>query len=327
MNHVPATSADLIIAMPVFEDWAAVLKLLEQFAEIRGRLPEKLHFILVDDGSVSGPPPELSAAICGGATTLEVLPLARNLGHQRAIAIALCYVYDTHQAEGIVVMDADGEDPPSAIPALLKQSYGRENDRVVFANRKRRSEGPLFAFFYHLYRFIHWCLTGVRVRVGNFSYLPQRFLHRLAVSSELWNHYAAAVFASKIPYVTVPVARARRLEGRSQMNFTGFVSHGLSAISVFSAVMGARVLLALAALSFLAVVLLVVVVAVRIFTTHAIAGWATYSAGLLLVLIVQFLTMSAAFAFVVLGRRSDAKIIPIRDYRHFLATPLPTEHG
>lgn len=327
MSHESAPPASLIIVMPVFEDWDAVLKLLDQFVDIRGRLPKKLHFILVDDGSVSRPPAELSAGICDGATTLEILPLARNLGHQRAIAIALCYVYETYEPEGVVVMDSDGEDPPNAIPALLELSYGRENDRVVFASRKRRSEGPLFALFYHLYRFIHWCLTGVRVRVGNFSYVPQRYLHRLAVSSELWNHYAAAVFVSQIPYVTVPVARARRLEGRSRMNFTGFVSHGLSAISVFSAVMGARVLLALAALSCLAVGLLVTVVAVRVFTTRAISGWATYSAGLLLVLIVQLLTMSAAFAFVVLGRRSDAEIIPIRDYRHFLATPLTTERG
>lgn len=110
------------------------------------------------------------------------------------------------------------------------------------------------------------------------------------------------------------------------MNFAGFVSHGLSAISVFSAVMGARVLLALGTLSLLAAVLLVAVVAVRMFTTLAIPGWATYTAGLLLVLILQLLTMSAAFAFVVLGRRSQAKIIPLRDYRHFLATPLTTEH-
>lgn len=318
MSHGHGGRADLIILMPVYEDWKAVGMLLTQFAAIRGRLPERVHFLLVDDGSASRPPPGLAAQVCDEATSLEILPLARNLGHQRAIAVGLCHVHESFTCRGIVVMDCDGEDPPSAIPTLLERSYAGANDRVVFAARKRRSEGVGFSFFYHIYRWLHWILTGVRVRVGNFSYLPRDFVHRLAVAGELWNHYAAAVFVSRIPYITVPVPRAHRLEGRSRMNFVGLMSHGLAAISVFSAAMGARILIASTALLLTAAVLLAALVAAHALGALAIPGWATLATGFLLLLITQVLTGAAAFAFMVLGGRSGAEIIPLRDYRYFL---------
>ena len=41
------------------------------------------------------------------------------------------------------------------------------------------------------------------MRVGNFSVIPRDLLSRLVVVSELWNHYAAAVFKSRLPFVTL----------------------------------------------------------------------------------------------------------------------------
>ncbi len=310
--------ADLIILMPVFEDWEAARELLYQFTTLRDQLPPKVHFLLVDDGSLVQPSEPLHTVLPDGCS-LEILRLVRNLGHQRAIAVALCYAYDRLQADGIIVMDSDGEDPPCAIPGLLRTGEERANDCVVFASRKRRSEGVLFTAFYHLYRLIHRMLTGIEVRVGNFSYLPWRFLHRLVVSSELWNHYAATIFVSRVPYVLVPVARASRLSGRSKMNFPSLVTHGLAAISVFSAQVGARMLIVLGTLILFFGLLFVAVLLIRAVTTLAIPGWATNAAGLLVLLTLQLLSLAGAFVFLVLLGRSGAKTIPLRDYGLFLA--------
>ena len=98
--------------------------------------------------------------------------------------------------------------------------------RVVFAERTKRSESFAFRFFYALYRWLHLLLTGVAVRVGNFSAMPYSLLRRLVAVSELWNHYAAAVFKSRLPYRLLPTQRANRLAGRPQMNFVALVIHG-----------------------------------------------------------------------------------------------------
>ena len=45
----------------------------------------------------------------------------------------------------------------------------------------------------------------------------------VVVSSDLWNHYAAAVVKMKLPYATVPIGRSRRFIGESKMGFVGLV--------------------------------------------------------------------------------------------------------
>ena len=43
---------------------------------------------------------------------------------------------------------------------------------------------------------------------------------RLVVVSELWNHYAAAVLRSRIPYAIIPTDRGTRIAGKPTMNWT-----------------------------------------------------------------------------------------------------------
>jgi hypothetical protein len=86
---------------------------------------------------------------------------------------------------------------------------------------------------YWFYKIAHRILTGVNIRVGNFSILPSSYLTTLVVMSELWNHYATSVFRSGLPVTTIPIPRGYRDAGRSRMNFVSLVVHGLSAISVF----------------------------------------------------------------------------------------------
>ena len=96
--------------------------------------------------------------------------------------------------------------------------------------------------FYAMFKLLHRVLTGKGVRVGNFSVMPRRRLSSLVVVAEIWNHYAAAVFRSRQPHCMIPTHRSRRLCGSSSMNFVSLVTHGLSAISVYSDVVGVRLL-------------------------------------------------------------------------------------
>ena len=317
----PEVSNSLVIVMPVFNDWEAAVQLLRQFDAVRSELPARVHFLLVDDGSLVLPAAAVLPVFGDASTTIEVLSLTRNLGHQRAIAVALCHIEEEHECRGVLVMDADGEDPPSGIPALLRQAYAEGNECIVFASRIRRSEGFAFASLYHFYRLLHWILTGVPVRVGNFSYLPRRFLRRLTVSSELWNHYAATILSSKLPFVTVPIARASRLDGRSHMSVANLVSHGLGAISVFSAIAGARVLMFLWGVLVVTLALLMAALVLRVFTPLAVPGWTMYGAGVLLLVLTQLLGVALVFAFFVLGQRSGAQVIPLRDYHFYVNRP------
>jgi hypothetical protein len=199
---------------------------------------------------------------------------------------------------------------------------------IVFAERTRRSESVLFRLFYWLYCTAHRLLTGFPVRVGNFSAIPRSQLERLVVVSELWNHYAAAVFKARIPRETIPTTRARRLTGRSHVTFVGLIAHGLSALSVHAEVIGVRLLVVVALVAAAISSLLAGVIVVRLATAWAIPGWATTASGILLVILFQSIGFAILFAFVILHGRSQPSFIPVRDYAYFVSdcAPLDSRH-
>jgi hypothetical protein len=169
-------------------------------------------------------------------------------------------------------------------------------------------------------------LTGNGVRVGNFSAIPRRRLTSLAVVAELWNHYAAAVFRSRQPYCMIPTRRSTRFCGRSSMNFVSLVAHGLSAISVYSDVVGVRLLVMAVLLAFVTLTGIVAAVIVRVATNWAIPGWASYTVGLLLILFVQAIMAAFVFSFGILGSRHGSTFLPRRDYSFFIGS-IWTVHG
>ena len=116
-------------------------------------------------------------------------------------------------------------------------------------------------------------LTGRSIRFGNFSALPRRRLESLVVVSEFWNHYAAAVFKSRQPFVTVPT-RATRLSGNPQMNFIRLVVTASAHLGLqrHDRRADAR---GLAGADRLPGVGPVATLAIRLVTTLAIPGWAT----------------------------------------------------
>lgn len=307
------------MVIPVFDDWACAAVLLERLDAALKASGIDGRFLLVDDGSPTPCPADILAGKPGVAAKTDLLELRRNLGHQRAIAIGLAYVQAQRSEAMIIVMDGDGEDDPADVPRLVAKFREEGGRKIIFAERRKRSESALFVLFYHLYRTVHVVLTGHKVRVGNFSIIPRASLDRLVVVAELWNHYAASVFRTRLQWASIPTTRARRIAGQSKMNFVSLVVHGLSAISVYSEIVGVRVLTATGLLIAFTLTGIAAVVGVRLFTNSAIAGWATYTAGLLLVVLLQAVMISLVFIFSMLNSRQAATFLPIRDYSYFVA--------
>jgi len=309
-----------VVLIPVFNDWESLGKLLPRLDEVLAAHGVKADVLVVDDGSTSEPDDIVGLDLFVALARVDVLRLRRNLGHQRAIAVGLAYVEDCLHADAVVIMDGDGEDDPADVPRLLERLEEEGNGKIVFAERRRRSESIQFRIFYFLYKLLHYVLTGKGVRVGNFSAIPRRRLSSLVVVAELWNHYAAAVMRSRQPHCMVPTRRAQRLCGRSTMNFVSLVAHGLSAISVYSDVVGVRLLVMSVLLALVTLAGICTAVIVRLATFWAIPGWASYTVGLLLILFVQAVMAAFVFSFAILGSRHGSTFLPRRDYSLFIGT-------
>ncbi|MGA2496499.1 MAG: glycosyltransferase [Tepidisphaeraceae bacterium] len=308
----------LVILVPIYNDWLPAARLVKQLDEVLVQHCLQTEILLVDDGSTQLMHAEMTSLRLRAIEQVQVLRLRRNVGHQRAIAIGLTYVEENMQGRALVVMDGDGEDDPSDIPRMVAKMEDVGEKMIVFAERTKRSESLTFRVFYYLYRMLHLLLTGMRVRVGNFSVIPWEMLVRLVVVSELWSHYAAAVIKSRLLFETVPTQRAKRIDGRSHMNFATLVLHGLSAISVFGELVGVRLLVA-AGIVTSALLMVFGGLVVAWFTTDLhIARWFIASMGLLMVLASAIVALAAVFAFLTLYARSNMSFLPLRDYAFFV---------
>ncbi len=317
MNGDQAANDSIVVLLPLYNDWESLRLLLAQLDLELARKDIAARVLVVDDGSSDQPEKAFAWGPFESLARVEVLTLRRNLGHQRAIAIGLAYVEEHIDGRCVVVMDSDGEDSPADVPRLMARFDQETASKIVFAERTKRSETLTFMAFYLFYKWLHFLLTGVHVRVGNFSIIPRSRLESLVVVSELWNHYAAAVFKSRQPHCSIPTRRAKRLSGRSQMNFVGLVIHGLSALSVFSETIGARLLILNLVVLVLALAGMIATVVLRLGMGVGIPGWATNVVGILLIIILQTVTFTVLFCFGILGGRQATAFIPRRDYAFF----------
>ncbi|OGW12021.1 MAG: hypothetical protein A2W77_00790 [Nitrospinae bacterium RIFCSPLOWO2_12_39_16] len=308
----------LIILSPVYNDWESAKELLSLINDELSRAALTAEILFVDDGSDQPQPSSFNMVKLSAIHSVQTLQLKNNVGHQRAIAIGMSYIYEKKACDAVVVMDSDGEDKPNDIVRLVRALEAEIRPCIIFAERVSRSEGMKFSLFYHLYRWLYAKFTGHKIRFGNFSILSFSILGRIVVDPNLWNHFAASVSRSKHLLKTIPSNRGSRLFGKSKLNFTALVLHGLSAMSCYNEIIAARLLFStLMSISFF-LAGIVAIVAIKLFSTMAIAGWATYTIGILTIISLQILLISLTFMFTLLGNRKNQPFIPLRDYAYFI---------
>lgn len=318
-------SCEYVVLIPIYDDWVSARELIVLLDGVFAEIGSSARVLLIDDGSHTAPV-DYETLTLAAIRRVDTLRMRRNLGHQRAICVGLCHVQaspDYASCRGVVIMDGDGEDQPADVPRLIGRFRELGEERVVFAERRRRSEGVVFTAMYYLYRVAHRIATGIAVRVGNFSVVPMHLARRLAVVSEMWNHYAAAVVHARLPIDMVPTVRGTRLHGRSRMNFISLVGHGLSAMSVFSDRIGVRSLVVTMVMMLVLLLAFVATLAIRLLTTIAIPGWASIVLGLIGVLLMQGLLLSAVFTFLIQLGRAGSSFLPARDYAWFIEGETP----
>ena len=220
-------------------------------------------------------------------------------------------------ADVVVVMDADGEDKPSDLLALIQAHYAQPKS-IIVAQRKSRSENHTFRLSYFFYKQIFWLLVGERIDFGNFCLIPSRYLRRLSYDPNLWNNLAGAVLRSRIQVLRLPTHRGTRYAGHSSMNFVRLVTHGLSIIAVYTDRVVVRLIVLCVSVFMLTLVMIMGVVAIRLFTDLAIPGWATNTIGVLVVIALQTILFSVTLALMHLSMQSRKSTIPAEDAPKFI---------
>jgi glycosyltransferase involved in cell wall biosynthesis len=305
--------------MPVLNDWRAAHEVLAGLDSAFAAKEDTLSILLVDDGSTETIPTDFAQGPYRKIGEISILKLKKNLGHQRALAAGLCHLAGksgSARIEGIVVMDADGQDDPSDAVRLVDafEGMGGTGAPIIFAERTRRSESLVFRLGYRGYRFLHLVLTGRGINLGNFSLIPWSWLDAVTAEPLLWNHYAASIVGSNLPSTMIPTKRRSRVVGKSSLNYVALIIHGLSAFSCYKEIIGVRLLVLSAIILVLSLTGIVVTIGLRLFTSLYLPGWTSLFAAILLVLTVQIFTLASNFTMQMVSMRSAQQFQPRRDY-------------
>jgi len=315
---------ELQILIPLFNDWESAARLLRELDRVAGEQRQRYAVLLVDDGSDRACPFDAGfAAALPNLAPLEVLTLAVNQGHVRAIAIGLAALATRDGVLPTLVMDGDGEDRPEDVPRLLARAAaaGGALTSVIVAERRRRSEPLAFRLLYALYKLVFRLLTGRRMTFGNFCLIPAGVLRRLVHRPELWNHLAGTLLAGRWRIERLPTDRGQRYAGQSKMNLPALVQHGLGAVAVDLDRVLIRLLIFLGAVTCVLALALAVIVGVRIFSDLAVPGWATTAFGLVSILFLQSIVFAFLLLFISLRTRGLKPVIPAEAWRDYtLAT-------
>jgi len=281
----------LWIVCPSYTDVVAFTMLRKRVLEVvhSERLERPVRFVVVDDTGGNDDEVEDLRHL----EDVQVVTPPFNLGHQRALVYGLrTLAPQLGDADLVVTMDADGEDRPEDLPRLVAPLLDAPATRQMLcvARRTRRRESLRFKVMYLFFRLLFRVLTGQTVRSGNYAAYRGGLARRMLRHPYFDLCYSASLVSLDVAVTPVPCPRGERYAGHSRMNSFRLFMHGLRMLMPFTDRIAVRALAAFSVVFGLGVAGSLAVVAVRLFTTAAIPGWATTS--LISIVILSFLALS-----------------------------------
>ena len=266
---------------------------IEILPELHGRLRDVLsasghewRIIYVDDGSVDGSAACL-ASFAAEHGQVSVVHLSRNFGQQLAIAAGLSMA----DADAVVLLDGDLQDPPEVIPDLIAK--WEEGHDVVYAIKRKRKENwlkrKLFSLFYVILR--RMSSVEIPADAGNFSLMdrsvvelinsmPERSRYVSGLRAYVGGRQVGVEFERAERFAGAPRQSPRRL---LRMAFDAFVSFSELPLRL-ATILGFLV-------SGIAFLVLLTVLYKRLISGEAIIGWASTMTSILFLGGIQLLSV------------------------------------
>jgi glycosyltransferase involved in cell wall biosynthesis len=149
MSNKPLVS----IVIPVWNEEETIPALIERLQKLSHESTFRLDFILVNDGS-SDQTQEKLLQLLPRLSRWRIVRLSRNFGQQSAYRAGL----DQAGGDAVVFLDADLQDPPELIPAMI--DVWQHGSKVVVARRRTRPERGLRGFLMRRFHDIFHAMTG-----------------------------------------------------------------------------------------------------------------------------------------------------------------------
>lgn len=217
-----------VIVIPVYDDWKSLNKLLYEINS-NTSTKELVKILIINDFSKKKP--QLNFKKLNKIKEIKILELAKNLGSQRAIAVALNYLKKVESSFYVTIMDSDGEDDPKHINKMIDLAKKNKNS-VIVSCRKDREENLIIKICYKIHLILTFLLTVKWISYGNFSSFHSKNIKKILSDNSVWLAYSSAVMKNTKIKKTYS-KRLKRYFGKSKVSFPFLVTHSIKIIGVF----------------------------------------------------------------------------------------------
>jgi polyisoprenyl-phosphate glycosyltransferase len=220
----------LEVLIPAFNEEAVLQLCHERLFAVLDTLPLSCRVLFVDDGSTDQTW-TLIQALSERDRRVRGLRLSRNFGKEAALTCAL----DHADADAIVVIDADLQDPPELIAQFVQ--HWQAGADVVYGVRTERAGESWFkkttaALFYQLMSRVSD--TPIPQNTGDFRLMSRRAVTAIKALRER-NRFMKGLFAwVGFKAIAVPYQREARAAGSTKWNYWRLWNFALDGVTSFS---------------------------------------------------------------------------------------------
>ena len=229
-SSAPAHGSGLSIVLPVYREGNHLAELLTAIHSSAQKCNLQYELVLVDDGS----PDNTWSVIAEEVTrcqSVRALRLSRNFGKESAVCAGLEHA----RGDAVILMDADGQHPPSLIPAMVTLWQDSGADIVEAVKRRRGRESLSSKLGAQLFYFILNKLSGFQFKGAS----DFKLMNRKAVDAWLRMHERNVFFRGMTVWmgfttVQIPFEVVPRSAGHSTWSILKRLKLALIGITAFS---------------------------------------------------------------------------------------------
>lgn len=226
---------DITLIIPCYNEEAMLPLFWEQTKQVTDACKD-VHFtwLFVNDGSTDASLAWLKN-LAQQNLDVRVVSLSRNFGKEAALTAGLAHLPPT---DGVIVMDADLQDPPSLIPEFIKKF--QEGYEVVYGVRtSRKTDSWLKRTTAQLFYKGYNCLSDrpMPPHAGDCRLLSRRVVDALLLLPERERFMKGLFNWVGFKSVSVPFERQKRAAGTTKWNYWKLWNFALQGITAGSTVL------------------------------------------------------------------------------------------
>ncbi len=218
------------IVVPIFNEEETIPEMYRRMAAVLDGLDGSSELILVNDGSRDNSL-NLMRDLAVRDSRVKVISFSRNFGHQMAITAGI----DHAAGHAVVVIDADLQDPPEAIPDLINAWKG--GAELVYAVRAERKGETFFkkltaSLFYRLIS----SMTDLKIPLdsGDFRLMDRKVVEALKQVREHHRFMRGLSVWVGFKQAGVPYVRQERYAGTTKYPLKKMIRFATDGITSFS---------------------------------------------------------------------------------------------